>query len=89
MFILEGLSWLFYAADEDGELPILFGALIEAALAVIIAVVIHRLTDTRDLDRRVSRTEDALTGAAAMQQVTDSRLESLEERVEDLEAEAE
>lgn len=79
MFILDGLAWLFYAAEEDGQLPVLFGALVEAVLAVLITVVVHRLTDTRDIQRRLDRLEDAMSGAAIMQQATDQRLEALEE----------
>jgi len=79
MFILDGLAWLFCAAEEDGQLPVLFGALVEAVLAVLITVVVHRLTDTRDIQRRLDRLEDAMSGAAIMQQATDQRLEALEE----------
>lgn len=83
MFLLDFASWLFYALDEDGQLPILFGALIEATLAIIVSSVIYKLTDSRDLDRRVSRLEEALNGAAFMQQATDERLEALEAEAEE------
>lgn len=78
MFFLDAASWFFYAAEEDGQLPIIFGAMIEATLAVIVAVVIHRLTDTRDLERRLSRTEEAMAGAIVSHQAIEQRLDALE-----------
>lgn len=82
MFFLDAASWFFYAAEEDGQLPIIFGAMIEATLAVIVAVVIHRLTDTRDLERRISRLEEAMAGAVVSHQTIEQRLESIEEASE-------
>ena len=82
MFLLESAAWLFCAAEEDGQLPVLFGALVEAVLAVLVSVIIYRLTDSREIDRRVTRLEDAMAGAAVMQQATDARLEALEDEAE-------
>lgn len=82
MFLLESAAWLFYAAEEDGQLPVLFGALVEAVLAVLVSVIIYRLTDSREIDRRVTRLEDAMSSAAVMQQATDARLEALEDEAE-------
>ena len=79
MFLIEFASWFFYAVDEDGQSGVLLGVVIEAVLAVIVATVIHRLTDTRELDRRISRLEDAMAGAIISHQQLEQRLDDMEE----------
>lgn len=83
MFLLDFAAWFFYAAEEDGQMPILFGVLVEAVLAVVVATVIHRLTDTREIERRVSRLEDAMAGAVISHQQLEQRLEVLEDEGEE------
>lgn len=82
MYTLDFLSWLFYAAEEDGTLPAMLGTLLEAGLAVIVAVTVHRLTDIRDLLRRVDRLEDSHAHGLVAFDMLEKRVTDLEDEVE-------